>query len=63
MRSDDATYSKKCYPRTTLPGCKSKYTRFEIQALHTFSTAAFSTIPLHLANIISALLCSNHVNQ
>ncbi|KAK4688707.1 hypothetical protein P7C73_g1404, partial [Tremellales sp. Uapishka_1] len=59
----DATYSKKCYPRTTLPGCKSKWTIFEKQSLHDFATAAFSTGPVHLLNIVIALLASNHVNR
>ncbi|WWD17728.1 hypothetical protein CI109_102169 [Kwoniella shandongensis] len=59
----DATYSKRCYPRTTLPGCKSNWMRFERQKLHEFSTAAFGTIPFHLMNIVLALLCSNHVNR
>lgn len=63
IRADDATYSKKCYPRTTLPGCKGRWTSFERQSLHDFSTAAFSAIPLHLVNIVVALLCSNHVNR
>ncbi|ORY32236.1 hypothetical protein BCR39DRAFT_446054, partial [Naematelia encephala] len=59
----DATYSKKCYPRTTLPGCKGKWYRFEVSRLHDFATAAFSTIPCHLLNIVVAILCSNHVNR
>jgi hypothetical protein len=57
---DDATYSKKCYPRTT---CKSKWSRYEKQALHDFATAAFTNIPFHLLNIVIALICSNHVNR
>ncbi|KAK8866070.1 hypothetical protein IAR55_001221 [Kwoniella newhampshirensis] len=59
----DATYSKKCYPRTTLPGCKSRWMRYERHMLHQFSTAAFGTIPFHLINVMLALLCSNHVNR
>ncbi|WRT64298.1 uncharacterized protein IL334_001229 [Kwoniella shivajii] len=59
----DATYSKKCYPRTTLPGCKSKWIRQERKILHDFSTAAFSVLGFHFVNIVIALLSSNHVNS
>ncbi|WWC86403.1 uncharacterized protein L201_001279 [Kwoniella dendrophila CBS 6074] len=59
----DATYSKRCYPRTILPGCKSKWIKFERQNLHKFSTAAFSVLGFHFLNIVIALLCSNHVNR
>lgn len=61
--ADDATYSKKCYPRTSLPGCKGKWTEYEAQSLRNFATAAFSTVPIHLVNIVVALICSNHVDQ
>lgn len=60
---DDATYSKRCYPRSALPGCKANWTVFEKQALHEFATAAFTVIPFHLVNIVAALLCSNHVDR
>ncbi|WWC99842.1 hypothetical protein V866_006750 [Kwoniella sp. B9012] len=59
----DATYSKRCYPRTTLPGCKAKWIRFERENLHDFATAAFSVLGFHFFNIVIALLCSNHVNR
>nr|XP_019049391.1 hypothetical protein I302_03177 [Kwoniella bestiolae CBS 10118]OCF28321.1 hypothetical protein I302_03177 [Kwoniella bestiolae CBS 10118] len=59
----DATYSKRCYPRTTLPGCKSKWIQFERQNLHDFATAAFSVLGFHFFNIVIALLCSSHVNR
>ncbi|OCF54232.1 hypothetical protein L486_08144 [Kwoniella mangroviensis CBS 10435] len=59
----DATYSKRCYPRTTLPGCKARWIRFERENLHDFATAAFSVLGFHFLNIVIALLCSNHVNR
>ncbi|OCF33904.1 hypothetical protein I316_04246 [Kwoniella heveanensis BCC8398] len=59
----DATYSKRCYPRTILPGCKSKWIKFERDKLHDFTVAAFSTIGVHLLNIVIAILSSNHVDE
>ncbi|WVQ62034.1 uncharacterized protein L199_000168 [Kwoniella botswanensis] len=59
----DATYSNRCYPRTTLPGCKAKWIKFERENLHDFATAAFSVLGFHFLNIVIALLCSNHVNR
>ncbi|KAK7454629.1 hypothetical protein VKT23_011382 [Stygiomarasmius scandens] len=59
----EATLSKKCYPRTSLPGCKGKLYRFEKYNLSMIWSATFSIVPLHLLNIITALLCSNHVTR
>ncbi|WVQ97567.1 hypothetical protein IAU59_004681 [Kwoniella sp. CBS 9459] len=59
----DATYSKRCYPRTNLPGCKSKWIKFERDKLHDFTVAAFSTIGVHLLNIVIGILSSNHVDE
>nr|XP_018267188.1 uncharacterized protein I303_01173 [Kwoniella dejecticola CBS 10117]OBR89346.1 hypothetical protein I303_01173 [Kwoniella dejecticola CBS 10117] len=59
----DATYSTRCYPRTTLPGCKSRWMQFERENLHKFATAAFSVLGFHFLNIVIAVLCSNHVNN
>ncbi|RXK36507.1 hypothetical protein M231_06228 [Tremella mesenterica] len=59
----DATYSLKCYPRSPLPGCKSKWTLYERTSLSLFSHWAFSVIPLHLVNIVISILCSNHVDR
>jgi hypothetical protein len=61
--TDDATYSKRCYPRTPLAGCKARWTIFEEKALRSFARAAFSTVPIHLINIVIALICSNHVDK
>ncbi|KAI8136667.1 hypothetical protein BJV82DRAFT_526760 [Fennellomyces sp. T-0311] len=55
--------SNKCFPRTLLPGCKFKYQNFTIEALKITWIVAFSLIPLHLFVLISALLCSNHINR
>ncbi|KAK9896444.1 hypothetical protein P389DRAFT_161158 [Cystobasidium minutum MCA 4210] len=58
-----ATFSKRCYPRTALPGCKGKLFRFEKDMLHQIAMATFAIVPVHLFNIFIALLCSNHVNR
>ncbi|KAI9487933.1 hypothetical protein BDB00DRAFT_86329 [Zychaea mexicana] len=52
-----------CFPRTILPGCRFKYTQFTRQALTDCFIVAFSLVPLHIFVLISALLCSNHVNR
>ena len=62
-RSDEATPSATCYPRSPLHGCKGKLYRFSKMALAQFATAAFSVVPIHLANIFVSLICSNHVNK
>jgi hypothetical protein len=59
----EATATARCYARAPLPGCKGKLLRFERAALQTVWTAAFIVVPLHLANIIVALLCANHVTR
>ena len=61
--SDQATFSKRCYPRTALPGCKGKLFRFEKEMLHQIAMATFAVVPVHLFNIFIGLLCSNHVNR
>lgn len=59
---DQATFSRHCYPRTTLPGCKGSLYRFERRTLLHLYSATFSVIFVHLAAIVASLLCSNHVN-
>jgi len=59
----DATPSTQCYSRTPLPGCKGRLYRFEKQNLDRVWAAAFALVPLHIVNIIVALLCSNHVTR
>ncbi|KAH8552535.1 tetraspanin Tsp2 [Umbelopsis sp. PMI_123] len=55
--------SNKCFPRTLLPGCKFKYQTFTRQCLVNCYIAAFSLIPLHIFVLVTALLCSNHINR
>ncbi|KAJ6622709.1 hypothetical protein B0H10DRAFT_1909806 [Mycena sp. CBHHK59/15] len=57
----EATPSKRCYPRTSLPGCKGKLYRFERANLALVWSTVFSLVPLHLLNVLAALLCANHV--
>ncbi|CAE6449740.1 unnamed protein product [Rhizoctonia solani] len=58
-----ATASPVCFPRSPLPGCKSRLIRFERTSLGRYYTWTFSLVPLHILNIVTALLCSNHVNR
>jgi len=59
----DATPSKRCYPRTPLPGCKGRLYTFERANLATIWSAVFSLVPLHVINMITALLCANHMTN
>lgn len=59
----EATPSKRCYPRTSLPGCKGKLYRFERANLALVWSTVFSLVPLHLLNVLMALLCANHVTE
>jgi hypothetical protein len=59
----EAIPSKRCYPRTPLPGCKGKLYRFEKAQLGIIWTATFSLVPLHILNIMVALLCANHITK
>ncbi|KAJ7258733.1 hypothetical protein B0H12DRAFT_1014784 [Mycena haematopus] len=59
----EATPSKRCYPRASLPGCKGKLYRFEAANLALVWSTVFSLVPLHLLNVLVALLCSNHVTD
>ncbi|KDQ26013.1 hypothetical protein PLEOSDRAFT_1045027 [Pleurotus ostreatus PC15] len=59
-----ATMSNRCYPRTSLPGCKSALLSFEKAHLETIWKIIFGLIiPAHILNIFVALLCSNHVTE
>lgn len=53
--------SNLCYARSILPGCKSRYLKFERNVLETWYTIAFSLVPAQIGVIVTALLCSNHV--
>jgi uncharacterized paraquat-inducible protein A len=59
----EATWSKRCFPRTTLPGCKSKLYQFERDNLNMIWSAVFALVPIHIVVIFVSLLCSNHVNK
>ncbi|KAF8890125.1 hypothetical protein BD779DRAFT_1438763 [Infundibulicybe gibba] len=57
----EATVSQTCYSRSLLPGCKLGYMNFERLVLTRWYIAAFALVPLHIAIMITGLLCSNHV--
>jgi hypothetical protein len=59
----EAIPSKRCYPRTSLPGCKGSLYRFEKKTLEIISSAMLSLVLLHILNIIVALLCANHITN
>lgn len=59
----EAVSSKRCFPRTTLPGCKAKLYLFEKQNLRIIWSTTFSLVPLHVLVICLSLLCSNHVTE
>ncbi|KAG8965636.1 hypothetical protein FRC00_010189 [Tulasnella sp. 408] len=59
----EATVSAKCYSRSQLEGCKGPYMRFEKRILEKWYIMTFSLVPFHLACIVAALLCSNHVTH
>jgi len=59
---DQATFSRYCYPRTTLPGCKGPLYRFEKRTLANVYIVVFTVVFIHLTAIAVSLLCSNHVN-
>ncbi|KAF8948837.1 hypothetical protein BGZ46_005283 [Entomortierella lignicola] len=57
-----AEYDLRCFPMTVLPGCQHKFSLYELNFLKTSYTIAFSIVPVQLFVMISALLCSNHVD-
>jgi hypothetical protein len=57
----EATVSQTCYARSILPGCKKHYFDFEKLVLERWYIVAFAIVPLHIAIMVAALLCSNHV--
>lgn len=58
-----ATFSRNCYPRTILPGCKGKLYRYEGLALRRLYITTFTTVFVVLGCIVTSLLASNHVNE
>ncbi|KAM0746872.1 hypothetical protein T439DRAFT_293720 [Meredithblackwellia eburnea MCA 4105] len=59
----EATFSKQCYPRTTLPGCKGPLYKFEKAFLRKCYEAAFGIAPVHVGIIFIAMICANHINR
>jgi len=58
-----ASPSKRCYLRTPLPGCKRNLYDFEHQNLSRIWRSAFALVPLHMVNLVVALLCANHMTN
>ena len=59
----EAMSSKRCYPRTPLPGCKGKLYRFEQENLAMIWSTSFLLVGLHVINTVIALLCANHMTR
>jgi hypothetical protein len=59
----EAMPSRRCYPRTNLPGCKGKLYRFEKENLGKVWRWAFAIAAVHLVNVVVGLLCSEHVTK
>ncbi|KAF9580124.1 hypothetical protein BGW38_003354 [Lunasporangiospora selenospora] len=58
----NGAYDLRCFPLTNLPGCQHKYNIFEDKLLTICWSASFLLAPVQLFVMISALLCSNHVD-
>lgn len=56
-----AADGERCYARSPLPGCKGPLLAMQRHLLAKIYTALFSIVGPHLAIIVTALLCSNHV--
>ena len=57
----EATQSETCSENVTLPGCKGSLYKFERENLRLVWSMAFALVPLHIINIIVAVLCANHL--
>ena len=57
----EATQSETCSEHVTLPGCKGSLYKFERENLKLIWSMAFALVPLHIINIIVAVLCANHI--
>ena len=57
----EATVSASCYSRSTLPGCKQDFLKFERGLLKWWYTGVFGLVPVHIFVMVAGLLCSNHV--
>ncbi|KAI0937483.1 hypothetical protein AcV5_005385 [Taiwanofungus camphoratus] len=57
----EATVSQTCYARSTLPGCKAAYLKFQRRVLERWYTVVFSVVPAQIGAMAVSLLCSNHI--
>lgn len=57
----EAAVSQTCYSRSILPGCKKHFLTLERMVLENWYTVVFALVPVHIAVMLAALLCSNHV--
>ncbi|KAH9971449.1 hypothetical protein BJV74DRAFT_783673 [Russula compacta] len=58
-----AAASGTCYTRSPLPGCHGPLVTFERDTLSSAAGVVFCLVPLHLLNIVTGLLCGNHVTH
>ncbi|KAH8928714.1 hypothetical protein BT69DRAFT_1276860 [Atractiella rhizophila] len=60
----DATFSRNCFPRSALPGCKASLVAFEHTLLkRVWMHIFFGAFPVHLIILVIAILGSNHVDR
>lgn len=59
----EAVFSKRCFPRSVLPGCKGPLYRFETASLSGIWAVAFGLVPMQIVNLVVALVCANHVTR
>lgn len=59
----DFALTNSCYPRSPLPPCRARLAPWDSAFLQQVYTVVFATVPLHIANLVASLLCSNHVNR
>jgi len=57
----EATVSQTCYARSTLPGCKFGFLKFERMVLGRWYLISFALVPIQIGIIFAGLLCSNHI--
>lgn len=46
-----------------MPGCIGPLRVWDAEFLGKVYTVVFATVPIHIANIMISLICSNHVNR
>ncbi|UZJ55552.1 hypothetical protein CBS101457_004872 [Exobasidium rhododendri] len=56
-----AADSDRCYARSILPGCKGPLIDFQRRVLQYIYICSFAIVPVHLALIVTALLCADHI--